>query len=509
MGEKLEHLKSHMATTIDLMHAAALLSWDQEVYMPPQGVEARSQQLATLSTLAHQMFTSDETGELLAEAEAEVAGMDYDSDEASNVRVTRREYDQHTKLPTSLVSEMSLTASQAFAAWRQAREKQDYALFEPHLQKIVDLNRRKADYLGYEAHPYDALLGLFEPGMTTAQVEALFEPLKQGLIPLIQAITAQPQVDDHFLTEPEYDVERQWEFTMLLLRKMGYDFRRGRQDKAPHPFTINFANRDVRVTTRLHPHRPLSAIFGSAHEGGHALYEQGSPDKFERSVLAGGASMGVHESQSRLWENQVSRGKAFWSYYYPILQAFFPEQLEGIPFWEFYRAVNKVEPSFIRVEADEVTYNLHIFVRFELEKSLLTGELSVADLPDAWNAKYQAYLGITPPNDALGCLQDVHWSHGDIGYFPTYTLGNLISAQLYAQIKQEVPGLEDGYRNGEFAPLLTWLREKIHRHARKFTAAELLQRAIGQELDARPLLEYFYQKYAEVYQLEGLTLPAA
>ncbi len=507
MGEKLEQLKAHIATTIDLMHAAALLSWDQEVYMPPQGVAARAEQLATLSSLAHQQFTSEETGKLLAEAEAEVAGMDYDSDEASYVRVARREYDQRTKLPTSLVAEMSVAASRAFSAWRQAREEQNYTLFAPHLQKIVDLCRRQADYLGYEDHPYDALLGLFEPGIKTSQVEALFEPLKKGLLPLIQAIVEQPQIDDHFLIEPEYDVQRQWEFTVLLLRKMGYDFQRGRQDKAPHPFTTNFSNLDVRVTTRVYPHRPLSAIFSSAHEGGHALYELGSPDKFERSLLAGGASMGVHESQSRLWENQVSRGKPFWRYYFPILQAFFPDALEGISFWDFYRAVNKVEPSFIRVEADEVTYNLHIFVRFELEKSLITGELSVDDLPEAWNAKYKEYLGITPPNDALGCLQDVHWSHGDIGYFPTYALGNIISAQLYAQIKEDVAGLEDGYQQGEFAPLLAWLREKIHRHGRKFTAAELLQRSIGQEMDARPLLEYFYQKYTEIYRLDGLSWP--
>jgi carboxypeptidase Taq len=298
-----------------------------------------------------------------------------------------------------------------------------------------------------------------------------------------------------------YDAQKQWDFTLLLLRDIGYDFKRGRQDKAPHPFTTEFANTDVRVTTRIHEDHPQSAIFGTVHEGGHALYELGSPDKFERTVLAGGATLGLHESQSRLWENQVARSLPFWRYYFPILRAFFPDQLGSVTLPKFYSAINKVKPTLIRVEADEVTYNMHIFVRFELEQALITGDLKVADVPDAWNAKYEAYLGITPPNDALGCLQDIHWSYGTIGYFPTYTLGNLMSAQIYAQATQDLPRVQEGYAQGEFAPLLAWLREHVHSYAGKFTAPELLEREFGTEISAQPLLSYLESKYTELYDL--------
>jgi carboxypeptidase Taq len=501
MGQKLDQLKQRLTRPIDLLHAAAVLSWDQEVNMPPAGVEARAQQLSTLNTMAHTIFTASETGELLEAAEREVADEDPASDAASLVRVTRRQYDQRTKIPTELVARESEATSRAFVAWRQAREAQAYAQFQPHLQEIVDINHEKADYLGYDQHPYDALLDLFEPDITTTQVEALFSDLKDGLVPLAQEIAAQPPVDDSFFAERTYAPERQWDFTLLVLRDLGYDLERGRQDKAPHPFTIEFSTNDVRVTTRLHPHRPQSGIFSTIHEAGHALYEQGSPADFERTPLAGGATLGLHESQSRLWENQVARSAPFWQHYYPILRAFFVEQLDDIALDQFHRAINKVEPSFIRVEADEVTYNMHIFVRFELEKDLMTGALEVADVPEAWNAKYQAYLGITPPNDALGCLQDVHWSHGTIGYFPTYTLGNLMSAQIYAQALQELPDLEAGFAHARFQPLLDWLRDRVHRHGRKFTAPELMQREFGQEISARPLLDYMRAKYGALYDL--------
>ena len=498
--EKLEQLKAHVARAIDLMHAAAVLGWDQEVNMPDGGVDARSEQLSTLSSMAHEIVTSDETGAMIEAAEAEVDEMDYGTDEASLVRVMRREYDKRTKIPTELVVRQSRASSQAFVAWRKAREAKDFAQFEPHLEEIVEIQREKADYLGYEDHPYDALLDQFEPGITTAQIEALFNDLKDGLVPLTQEIADQPQVDDEFLTR-EYDPEKQWDFTLLLLRDIGYDFNCGRQDKAPHPFTTEFAASDVRVTTRVNPNRPQAAIFGSVHEGGHALYEQGSPEKFERTVLAGGATLGLHESQSRLWENQVGRSLPFWAHYYPILRAFFPEPLEGVSLNGFYRAINKVEPSFIRVEADEVTYNQHIFVRFELEKALVTGDLAVSDVPEAWNAKYEEYLGITPPDDALGCLQDIHWSHATIGYFPTYTLGNLMSAQIYGQAEKDLTGLTSEFAKGEFASLLDWLRERVHSHGAKFTAPELMEREFSQSLSAQPLLDYLRTKYTEIYDL--------
>ncbi len=501
MVEQVETLKQHLAKIVDLNHAAGVLGWDQEVNMPEEGIGPRSNQLATLSSMAHELLTSNETAELLRTAEDAVAGMDYDSDEASLVRISRRIFDEQTKIPTSLVIRESKAASQGFVAWRKAREADDYPTFEPHLQELVDIQIEKAGYLGYKDHPYDALLDQFETGMTTAQVESLFSDLKAGLVPLVREIAAKPEVDDGFLTDQRFDRQRQWDFTMLLLRGIGYDFKRGRQDKAPHPFTTEFGNRDVRVTTRLHDNNPQSAIFSSAHEGGHALYELGSPDKFERSPLAGGATLGLHESQSRLWENQVARSVPFWSHYYPILQAFFPEQLGDVSMERFHRAVNKVRPSLIRVEADEVTYNLHIFVRFELEKALLTGDLKVSDVPEAWNARYEQYLGIAPANDAQGCLQDIHWSHGTLGYFPTYTLGNLMSAQIYDQAKRDLPGLEEGFAQAAFAPLLAWLRERVHKHGRKFTAPELMEREFKTQISAQPLLNYLREKYTALYEL--------
>ena len=501
MTEKLEALKNHLAKVIDLRHAAAVLSWDQEVNMPDNGVGPRSNQLATLASMAHEIFTSDQTAGLLEAVEAEVAGIDYDSDEASLARVTRRLFDQQTKLPADLVLRESKATSRAFVAWRKARETSDYPVFEPHLSGLVDIQVEKAECLGYKAHPYDALLDQFETGITTAQVQTLFSDLKAGLVPLVREIAEKPETDSSFLEHNTFDRQKQWDFTVLLLRDIGYDFTRGRQDHAPHPFTIEFGNSDVRVTTRIRDNNPQSAMFSSVHEGGHALYELGSPDKFERTPLAGGATVGVHESQSRLWENQVARSVPFWRYYYPILRAFFPEQLGTVSMSQFHKAINKVRPSLIRVEADEVTYNLHIFVRFELEQALVSGALKVADIPDAWNARYEEYLGITPPNDALGCLQDIHWSHGTIGYFPTYSLGNLMSAQIYAQARQELPRLEGGFSRGEFAPLLSWLRERIHSHGCKFTAPELMKREFNVELGAQPLLKYLREKYTGLYEL--------
>ncbi len=501
MGEAIERLKTYLYRPIDLMHAGAVLGWDQQVNMPEQGVQARSQQLATLSAMGHEIITSEEAGWLLEAAEAEAEGLDYDSDAASLVRAARRGYDRYTKLPVELVVRATQVSSQAFVAWREAREKNDYAIFQPLLQETVDINLEKAEHLGYEAHPYDALLDQFEPDMKTADVERLFTDLKTGLVPLLQEIAESDPLDDSFFSAQDYDIDRQWEFTMLLLRDIGYDFKRGRQDKAAHPFTTNFSVNDVRVTTRLYPRRPQSAIFSSVHEGGHALYEQGIPQEFDRTALAGGATLGVHESQSRMWENQVGRSMAFWQYYYPIFRAFFPDALGDVTLEQFHRGINKVQPDFIRVEADEVTYNLHIFVRFELEKALMTGKLKVADIPDAWNARYEEYLGITPPDDAQGCLQDIHWSHGMIGYFPTYTLGNLMSAQLYAQAREDLPGLEAGFTRGEFRPLLDWLREKVHSYGSKFTAPELLQRSLGQEMRAQPLLDYMREKYTALYNL--------
>ncbi len=501
MSEKVKQLKARLAQAANLNLAAGVLGWDQQVNMPPGGAEARGEQVTTLSTIAHEIITAEETGTLLEAAETEVTGLDYNDDEASLVRVARRNYDKQTKIPTELVAEMSRVTTQAFGAWRQAREENNYPLFAPYLQKIVDLNIRIAEILGYAEHPYDALLDRFEPGITTAQVTHLFDDLKTGLVPLIRDIAERGKpVDDSFF-HTDYNEGKQWDVTLALLRDIGYDFNRGRQDRAPHPFTTNFSCNDVRVTTRIQKNHPLSAIFSSVHEGGHALYEQGIPERFDRTPLSGGATLGLHESQSRLWENMLGRSRAFWQYLLPIMRAFFPENLTGVDLEQAYRAVNKVKPSLIRVEADEVTYNLHIFVRFELEQSLVKGDLKVTDVPAAWSAKYEEYLGITPPSDTEGCLQDIHWSYGTIGYFPTYTLGNIIAAQLYNKMKADLPDLEVGFARGEFLPLLTWMREHIHKHGSKFTAPELLQRELGEEIRAQPLLDYMHAKYTKVYEL--------
>jgi carboxypeptidase Taq len=494
----LETLKTKLKEIKNLHDAAALLDWDQQVYMPPGGAEARAEQLATLGTLAHERFTVDEIGQLLADLAD--AGFDYDSDEAALLRVAQRDYDKACKLPSALVADMSRTFSLGQQIWARARAEQNFSQFAEVLTKIVDLNIQKAEALGYDDHLYDALLDEFEPGMKTAEVARVFDSLKAELVPLVQAIAERgSMVDDSCLHQP-YDETAQWNFGLIPLKAIGFDLERGRQDKSVHPFTTSFSVNDVRITTRVHADMFPSALFSTLHEGGHALYEQNSAPHLEGTFLAGGASLGVHESQSRMWENILGRGREFWQFYYPQLQKFFPTQLAKVSQPDFYRAINKVSPSFIRVEADEVTYNLHVFLRFELEQELVTGRLSVSDLPDAWNAKMEAYLGLTPPHDALGVLQDVHWSGGMIGYFPTYALGNVLSGQFFGQAMHEIPDLPEQFSRGEFGPLLTWFVDKIHRHGRKYTANELLERVTGAPaIEAGPYLRYIKQKFSDIY----------
>lgn len=500
MEEKVQTLRSKLKDIVNLNNTAALLSWDQQTYMPPGGAEARAEQLATLSKISHHMFTSAEIGQLLDDLSG--ANFDYDSDEAALVRVVRRDYDQARKLPPQLVEEMSRTFSLGQQVWLQARAEKDFSQFQEILEKIVGLNIQVAEALGYEKEIYDALLDQYEPGMKTAEVAKVFAELKAELVPLVRAIVEHGEPVEDRLLQQAYDEGVQWDFSMILLQDIGYDLQRGRQDKAPHPFTSNFSVNDVRVTTRIHRDLFPSSLFTSLHEGGHALYEQNSDQSLEGTPLAGGTSLGVHESQSRLWENVVGRSRAFWQFYYPRLQEYFPEQLKAAPLEDFYRAINKVEPSLIRVEADEVTYNLHIFLRFELEQDILNQRLKVADLPEAWNAKMEEYLGIKPPDDALGVLQDIHWAGGSMGYFPTYALGNVMSLQFYSQTLKDIPDLPEQYSRGEFGSLLDWFRQHIHRHGRKFTAPELIERVTGaKSIEAEPYLNYIRQKYSEIYRL--------
>jgi carboxypeptidase Taq len=497
--QKLKQLKVILAEISDLKYAAALLGWDQQTYMPPGGAEARGNQLALLSRLAHERGTSPELGKLLDELKPYATTIDPDSDDARLVKVAARAYDKATRVSSKYIVEFAQAITLGQQAWMEARQKSDFSIFQPHLEKIVALRQEYASFFPDCEHPYDALLDDFEPGMKTADVKTIFEGLRPKQVELIKAIAAKPKVDDSFLHQP-FDEKKQWDFGTEIITKFGYDWTRGRQDKASHPFTISFSVNDVRITTRVDPSFLNSMLFGTMHECGHALYGQGAAPELERTGLEDGASLAVHESQSRLWENLVGRSLPMWEHFYPRLQEVFP-QLAGIPLDKFYKGINKVQPSFVRVEADEATYNLHIMLRLEIEIALLEGKVAVKDLPTLWNTKMKEYLGVTPPDDAQGVLQDIHWSGGMIGYFSTYALGNLISAQLWEKINQDIPDLPDQIRAGKFEALLDWLRENIHRHGAKFEPQELVQKVTGSKIDPAAYVRYLTKKYGEIYGL--------
>ncbi len=497
-------LKAHIATITDLRAAAAVLRWDQETYMPPRGSAGRAEQLGTLTRLAHDLFVSSKTKDLLTAAEKVLDRLDPDSDAAALIRMTRRDYDRFSRMPAEFVAARARAASLSTLIWREARPRNDFAAFRPALQQMFDFARREADYVGFQDHPYDALLDHYEPGMTSREVDRLFTRLREVTVPLVRAIVERGRpVDDAFLNG-DFDPAQQRAFGLKVAEAFGYDFSRGRLDVSAHPFATSFNPDDVRITTRYQESYLPSAIFGIFHETGHALYEQGIPPSLARSCIGRGASLGLHESQSRLWENLVGRSRPFWQHYYLVLQDHFP-QLRRVDLETFYRAVNRVRPSLIRVEADEVTYNLHIMLRYELEKRVLEGSLTVGDLPDAWNERMQAYLGMTPPNDADGVMQDTHWSSGSIGYFPTYSLGNIVSVQLLEAARRTHPTLLDDIGRGRFATLLDWLREHVHRHGRKFLPKEIIARATGGDLSPEPYLTYLQEKVREIY---GVTLEA-
>ena len=500
MSEKLKQLKTLLAEVADLNATQAVLGWDQQTYMPQGGNEARGNQLATIGKISHQKFTSDEIGKLLGDLEKEYEGADPDSDDLRLLKVTRHDYDQATRVPSEFVAEFAVVTSKAFEAWMEARGKSDFSIFQPHLEKIVELNQRYVSFFPPADHPYDVLLDQFERGMKTADVKAIFDALRPQQVELLRAIAEKPQVDDSFL-HIEYDEQKMWDFSEVIATKFGYDWERGRQDKSAHPFTTNFSINDVRITTRFEEDNPTVMLFSTMHETGHGLYELGSNQAYERTPLAGGASLAVHESQSRMWENLVGRSLPFWEYFYPEFQKLFPEQVGNVDLETFYKGINKVESSLIRVNADEATYNMHIMLRLELEIGMVEGTVKVKDLPEIWNAKMNDYLGIAPPDDAKGVLQDVHWSGGMLGYFSTYALGNLISAQLWEKIATDIPDLSDQFRAGEFGALLTWLREKIHVHGNKFEPQELVQRVTGSKIDSAAYVRYLKQKYSEIYGL--------
>lgn len=494
-------LKKRTTDISNLNHAAALLSWDQQTYMPPGAAKARAEQLATLSRLSHEMFTADETAQLIEAAAQEIGDANADTFEASVVRVTKYDYEKSVKVPSAFVAEKARVTSLAYDKWVAARANSDYATFLPTLREIVDLCRTETEYRGYEDHIYDALLDKFEPGMKAAQVKVIFDGLRSVLVPFAQKIFEQKdRVSDEVLHRA-FPVDKQHELGLLIAKQFGYDLQRGRQDEVVHPFCTSFSRDDVRITTRFDPNFLNPALFGTLHEAGHAMYEQGIAAELEGTVLAGGVSLGIHESQSRLWENVVGRSYGFWQYFYPRLQGVYLGVLDDVSLDTFYRAVNKVQPSFIRVEADEVTYPLHIMLRFELEMEILTGELDLKDAPDAWNAKMEEYLGITPANDSQGILQDVHWSYGIFGYFPTYALGTLLSAQLYNTAVKAHPEIPEDIGKGEYQKLLNWMNVNIHKHGRKYMPAELIKRATGDTYQFQPYMDYLKAKYSGIYDL--------
>jgi len=503
MIDNLKRLKAILAEETDLSRAAAVLDWDQETNMPPGGVAGRAQQLSTLMTLAHVRFTSDEVGRLLDALESEVANQQFDSDEASLVRVTRRDYEQERKLSPELVSEVAMAGATARPHWEKARRDADFKVFEPYLEKNVELNRRIADALGYAERPYDALLDRSEPGLKTSELEAIFGEIKSAIVPLVADIARNADAVDDRVLYRGFEPELQMQYALDVVGRLGYDLNRGRQDISTHPFSTSFGPGDTRITTRVSHGFFNECLFGSIHECGHAMYNQGIGENLDRTPLWDGASPGVHESQSRLWENLVGRSRPFWRHFYPSLQAVFPEPLRGVDEETFYRAVNRSYPSLIRVEADEVTYNMHVLLRFELETEMLDGTLKVRDLPEAWNSRVKSYLGITVPNDREGALQDIHWSSVSFGIFPGYTLGNLIGAQLMEKARADIPDLDAQIEKGEFAALLAWLRRNVHRHGRKFTPNELLERATGKPLTAAPWITYVQQKFGALYGLRA------
>lgn len=501
MEKNLARLKSLLNEIYDINAAAAVLSWDQQTYMPRGGAEERACQLAVLSKISHEKFCSSEMGQILHSLERTTSQLNPESDDACLVKVTKHHYDKKMKVPAKLVSEFASVTSIAQTVWEEAREKSDFALFRPHLEKVLRLRQEYAALFAPYEHIYDPLLDDFEPGLKTSDVERIFNEIRPEQTKLVEQIAGKPEINNSFLFKPLYDEQRQWDFGVKVVTAFGYDWNRGRQDKTAHPFTTTFGQGDVRITTRVFKDNLMSGLFSTMHEGGHAIYEQGISRLLKRTVLSDGASLAIHESQSRMWENIVGRSRDFWTYFYPKLMEKFSDGLAGVSMENFYRAINKVKPSLIRVEADEATYNLHIMLRFELERDLMANRISAKDLPELWKIKMREYLGVCPEKDSEGVLQDVHWSCGLFGYFPTYALGNLVSAQLWEKINADISGLSGQIRNGEFKYLLNWLREKLHRHGAKFEPQELVKRITGSEIKPEPYLAYLKKKFGDIYGL--------
>jgi len=500
MNEKIERLNASLAEISDLGGIAALLGWDQQVLMPKGGVNDRGNQAALIGGLMHDRITSDELGKLISDLENEIGDLNADNDDARNVRKAKWHYEQNSRIPKKTMIEFLMVTTQANEIWVKARRNNNFASYQPILQRIVELRQEVAEYFKPYDHIYDPLLDMFEPGMKTAEVKQIFNDLRPKQVELIKAIAASKQVDNSFLKK-KYDKVFQEKFGRHVITRFGYDWNRGRLDVTTHPFTTGFGLGDVRITTRYLDDDGVSALFSTMHEAGHAMYSQGCNPLYARTALQDATSLAFHESQSRMWENLVGRSKEFWTFFYPSFQMLFSDHLGNVDLETFYKGINRVEPSLIRVEADEATYNLHIMLRLEIEIGLMEQTISTKDLPEIWNAKMRDYLGVTPTNDSQGVLQDIHWSGGMIGYFATYALGNLLSVQLWEKMLKDIPNILDEMAKGEFSSILHWLRENVHQYGSKYNSQELIQKITGSKISAEPYIRYLNQKYRQIYNL--------
>jgi carboxypeptidase Taq len=487
--------KTKMQKIADVKYATAVLQWDQETYLPPKGNDFRGRQLATLSEIAHEQFTTEAMGAMLHELNSKD---DLSYSQKRNVQLSLEDYDRNKKLSSEFVRKMSETVTITYHAWVKARNDNSFAAFQQPLHTLIDLKKQEADMLGYQHHPYNALMNDYDKGLTVATVDAIFSDLRPQLLSLLESIKNKPQVDNSFLHQ-HFDKDAQWKFGMQILQQIGFDFEAGRQDISVHPFTTSFNNRDVRVTTRIDENDFGNMTWSCIHEGGHALYEQGLPAEEYGLPLSEYCSLSIHESQSRLWENCVGRGLPFWQHNFPLLKTFFEKQCSNLSVDTFYKGINKVETSLIRTEADELTYHFHIMIRYEIEKLLIEGTITSKDIPAYWNEHYQKYLGVTVPDDKRGCLQDIHWSHGSFGYFATYSLGSMYAAQLYAAIEKENASVNKEVADGNTTFILNWLRKNIHQYGRQYTSQELCNKITGEPLNTKYFMDYATKKFDGIY----------
>jgi carboxypeptidase Taq len=485
-----DRLRTRLGEIHDLRSATALLYWDQQTIMPPAGAATRAEQVATLSRMTHELFVADETGRLLEELRPYEDSLDPESFEASLIRVTRRDYEKAVRVPAELRAEMSRAGSQGMQVWAKAKAESDFEAFLPALERNLELRFRYVECFDPAEEPYDVLLDDYEEGMKTAEVRRIFAELKEELVPLIAAVRDR-EVEP---LQGEFDVDAQRAISHEVLDRFGHRPDAWRLDPTLHPFASGGGIDDIRITTHYEP-GDLESLFATMHEYGHGLYEHQVAPELDRTPLASGVSLGLHESQSRMWENLVGRSLPFWRFFYPRLQERFPRELGGLELDAFYRSVNQVQPSLIRIHADEVTYNLHVILRFELEQEILGGRVALRDLPEEWNRRMWDYLGVEVPDDAHGVLQDVHWSGGSMGYFPTYSLGNVMSVQIWERVREDLPELDEQVERGEFAPLREWLGERLHRHGRKYTPQETLERVAGGTIETGPYLRYLQDKH--------------